>query len=87
MWRRALKVMAISYAVKTALFLALWLAAPDLVRQAREKMLDVWAGLTRAATPAAAAIAPAAPHRAAGAVLRPVAAGAAEARPVPAVLR
>lgn len=86
MWRRALKVMAISYAVKTVLVLGLWLAAPDLVRQVREKVLDAWSDLTRAATPAAAAIAPAAPHRAAAAVLRPIAATT-EARPVPAVLR
>ena len=86
MWRRALKVMAISYAVKTVLVLGLWLAAPDLIRQAREKVVDVWSSLTRAATPAAAAIAPAAPHRAAAAVLRPAAATT-EAQPVPAVLR
>lgn len=73
MWRRMLKVMAIGYAVKTALALALWLAAPDLVRQGRDKLRDAWAGLTGSApTPAAAAIAPAAPHQAAGAVLQPV---------------
>lgn len=80
MWRRALKVMAISYAVKTALFLGLWLAAPDLIQKARDKAMDAWAGLRGAASPAAAAIAPAAPHQAAGAVLRPVAAAA---RPLP----
>jgi hypothetical protein len=72
MWRRALKVMAVSYAVKTVLFLAVWLAAPDLVRQGRDKVKDVWAGVTGASTPAAAAIGQAAPHRAAGAVLQPV---------------
>ena len=72
MWRRALKVMAVSYAVKTLLVLGVWLAAPDLVRQGRDKVKDVWANMTGARTPAAAAIAPAAPHRAAGAVLQPV---------------
>lgn len=86
MWRRALKVMAISYGIKTVLVLVLWVAAPDLVRQARGKALDVWASFKGTATPAAAAIAPAAPHRAAGAVLRPVSATG-DARPVSAVLR
>ena len=76
MWRRALKVMAVSYAVKTVLFVGLWLAAPDLVRQGRDKVKDLWAGVTGARTPAAAAIGQAAPHRAAGTVLRPVAATA-----------
>jgi len=72
MWRRALKVMAVSYAVKTVVILAVWLAAPDLVRQGRAKVRDAWASITKAPTPAAAAIGPAAPHRAAGAVLQPV---------------
>jgi len=53
MWRRALKVMAVSYAVKTVLFVGLWLAAPDLVRQGRDKVKDIWADLTGARTPAA----------------------------------
>lgn len=73
MWRRTLKVMAIGYAVKTAVFLAVWLAAPDLVRQGRDKVRDAWAGFTSEGTPASAAIAPAAPHQAAGAALRPAA--------------
>ena len=72
MWRRALKVMAVSYAVKTVVVLGIWLAAPDLVRQGRDKVRNAWASMTGASTPAAAAIAPAAPHRAAGAVLQPV---------------
>ena len=71
MWRRMLKVTAIGYAVKTAVFLAVWLAAPDLVRQGRDKVRDAWVSLTRSAVPAAAAIAPAAPHQAAGSVMRP----------------
>ena len=72
MWRRALKVMAVSYAVKTIVVLGIWLAAPDLVRQGRDKVRDLWASLTGQAVPAAAAIAPAAPHQAAGAVLQPI---------------
>jgi hypothetical protein len=72
MWRRALKVMAVSYAVKSVLVLGIWLAAPDLVKQGRDKVRDVWASMTRSDIPAAAAIAPAAPHQAAGEVLRPI---------------
>jgi hypothetical protein len=72
MWRRAVKVMAVSYAVKTLLLVGVWLAAPDLVRQGRDKVKDVWAAVTGASTPATAAIGQAAPHRAAGAVLQPV---------------
>ena len=72
MWRRALKVMAVSYAVKTVLVLGFWLAAPDLVRQGRDKVRDVWASMTRTTPAADAAIAPAAPHREAGAVVQPV---------------
>jgi hypothetical protein len=73
MWRRMLKLTAIGYAVKTAVFLAVWLAAPDLVRQGRDRVLGAWGSLTGRATPAAAAIAPAAPHQAAGAAIRPAA--------------
>ena len=72
MWRRALKVMAISYAVKTLVVLGIWLAAPDLVRQGGEKVKHVWASITGAAAPAAAVIAPPAPPRPAGAGLQPV---------------
>ena len=72
MWRRALKVMAVSYAVKTLVVLGLWLAAPDLVRQGRDKVKDIWASITGAATPAAAVVVPAAPTRPAGAGLQPV---------------
>jgi hypothetical protein len=53
MWRRALKVMAVSYAVKTLVVLGVWLAAPDLVRQGRDKVRDVWASVTGTTVPAA----------------------------------
>jgi hypothetical protein len=76
MWRRALKVMAVSYAVKTLVFLAVWLAAPDLVRQGRDKVVAVWIAATGTATPATAV---AAPHGAAGQVLQPVGSAAATA--------
>jgi hypothetical protein len=73
MSRRALKVVAISYAVKTVLVAALWLAAPDLVRQARDRALAAFSTLMGTSVPASAAIRQAAPHGAAGAVLRPAA--------------
>ena len=72
MWRRALKVMAVSYAVKTLLVLGIWLAAPDLVRQGRDKVKDIWASITGVAAPAAAVVAPPAPPRPAGDALQPV---------------
>jgi hypothetical protein len=85
MSRRAIKVVAISYAVKTLLFVGLWLLAPDLVRQGRDRARAFFSSLT-GAVPASAAIREAAPHGAAGAVLRP-AAGAAAALAQPAVLK
>jgi hypothetical protein len=60
MMRRALKVMAISYAVKTVLVFGLWLLAPDLVRQGRDRAVAAWASLTGDAPPAAAAVRPSA---------------------------
>jgi hypothetical protein len=69
MWRRTLKVMAVSYAVKTILLLGVWLAAPDLVRRGRERANELWDSWTRTSPPAAAAIAPAFPHAAAAAAV------------------
>jgi hypothetical protein len=84
MWRRALKIMAISYAVKTVLVLGIWLAAPDLVRQGRDKVKEIWASITGAATPAAAVVVPTAPARPAGAGLQPVGVPRAEPASAPA---
>ena len=74
MWRRTVKVLAVSYAVKTVLLLGLWLAAPDLMRRGYERAGELWDNWTRTQVPAAAAIAPAFPHAAAAAAVGPVAA-------------
>jgi hypothetical protein len=79
--------MAVSYAVKTVVVLGIWLAAPDLVRQGRDKVRDVWASMTGAAAPAASAIGPAAPHQAAGAVLQPIGAVGVVEPPTAATIR
>ena len=46
MSRRAVKIVAVSYAVKTALIAGLWLAAPDVARQATDKLRTAWVSLT-----------------------------------------
>lgn len=39
---KTVKVIAIGYAVKVALLAGLWMAAPELVRQGRDKALAAW---------------------------------------------
>jgi len=70
MWRRTLKVLVVSYSLKTLVLLGLWLAAPDLVRRAYDRAGTLWDGWTRSSVPASAAIAPAFPHAAAAAAVR-----------------
>lgn len=77
MWRRTLKVLALSYAVKTVLLLGIWLAAPDLVRQGRDKAGELWDTWTGNGLPAAAAIGRATPHEAAASAVQAVAVSAA----------
>lgn len=73
MSRRMIKVVAISYAVKSVLFAGLWLLAPDLIRQGRDRVLAAFSAIRGASVPASEAIREAAPHGAAGSVLRPAA--------------
>ena len=54
MWRRTLKVLAVSYAVKTILLLGVWLAAPDLVRRGYDKAGELWQSLVGGCPPAVA---------------------------------
>ena len=46
---RMLKIIALSYVVKTALIGAAWLAVPDLPARAQAKARQVWSGLATGA--------------------------------------
>jgi len=72
MWRRTLKVAAVSYAVKTVLLLGLWLAAPDVLRRGRDKAGEIWQSWTGRPTPASSAIGTAFPHAAASGRKSPI---------------
>ena len=50
MSRRTLKLVAVSYAVKTVLFGLFCLLAPDLVRQGRDRVRAAWSAVTESQT-------------------------------------
>jgi hypothetical protein len=56
--RRTLKLIAISYAVKTLVFGAAWLAIPDLPQRAATHARSAWAWASGAAPAATTAAAP-----------------------------
>ena len=56
--RRALKTIAIVYAVKTVVVGAAWLAIPDLPQRAMDHARQAWVWAAGAPAPAATATAP-----------------------------